>query len=228
MKEKIYTISLTEALESKCECILCKIEEKITNDAIKYYTGSAMMEPDTRIETNRKGFCAHHYNMMLSKNAKLSVALVLQTRLGEVISLLENASGVKKSRFSKASRIDGVKALLNESLSGCAACTKIEKQMNNCYDNFVFLLNTESDFYNSFFDSNGLCLKHFMKILPFLNYGHLFENLLSFQLKKLNLQKSEIDRFVLKFDYRNSDMPWDYVQDAPLRVINTLRGKYST
>lgn len=225
MKEKIYTIPLTEALESKCECILCKIEEKVTNDTIKYYTGPAMMEPDTRIETNRKGFCAHHYNMMLSKNAKLSVALTLQTRLGEIISLLENASKIKKSRFSKASRIEGVKFLLNEAFNGCTACDKIEKQMNNCYDNFVFLLSTESDFNNSFFESNGLCLKHFMKILPFMNDGDLFENLLSFQLEKLNLQKSEIDRFVLKFDYRNADMPWDNAQDAPSRAINTLRGK---
>ena len=64
MKEHIYTIPLTDALGEGSECLLCSIEKKCDDDAVSYFTGAAMMEPDVRCETNEKGFCQKYRNQM--------------------------------------------------------------------------------------------------------------------------------------------------------------------
>ena len=46
------------------------------------------------------------------------------------------------------------------------------------------------------------------------------------QKKEMERISADIDRFVLKFDYRNADMPWENAKDAPERAIFKLRGEY--
>ena len=64
MKERIYTIPVSEAFEEDTECPMCILERRIENDAINYTLGPSMMEPDRRIETNKKGFCNHHFTKL--------------------------------------------------------------------------------------------------------------------------------------------------------------------
>lgn len=224
MIEKIYTIPLSEALEAGGECLLCTIEEKVTSSVLKFYNGPAMMEPDTRIETNEKGFCAYHYARMLKEGEKLALALVLQTRLKEVYARLENACGVKNSRFSKPSRKAGVDNILAESFAGCSACGRIDGLMDKYYKNFIFLLKTEKDFGEGFFNSKGLCMKHFAKVILLLKDGELFEKMLVLQKSGIDRIIGEIDRFVLKHDYKNGDLPWNNSEDSPERAVKKLRG----
>ena len=42
--------------------------------------------------------------------------------------------------------------------------------------------------------------------------------------KHLNELKANVDRFILKFDYRNKDLPWENAKDAPKRALQTLAG----
>ena len=56
MKETIYTIPINEAFEAKCGCPLCTLRRKLERDSVEYIMGAAMMEPDVRIETNKRGF----------------------------------------------------------------------------------------------------------------------------------------------------------------------------
>ena len=55
MKEKIYTIPVTEAFSEECECPLCVLHKKLEDENIDYILGPSLMEPDGRIETNEKG-----------------------------------------------------------------------------------------------------------------------------------------------------------------------------
>ena len=50
----------------------------------EYITGAAMMEPDVRIETNRLGFCARHFDKITAVGSRLSVALILESHLKEL------------------------------------------------------------------------------------------------------------------------------------------------
>ena len=158
MKEKIYTIPLTEALEADCECPLCRIERDIDEKATEYFIGPAMMEPDTRTLTNKKGFCRRHYDKMLERDNKLSLALTLRTRFAEVHKKLSEISKIKKPR-----QRDKALAEYEKIFSSCAACERVEGRMADCIDNFVYLLKKESDFRAKFLSSKGLCMKHFNK-----------------------------------------------------------------
>ncbi|MBE7064154.1 MAG: hypothetical protein E7390_10290, partial [Ruminococcaceae bacterium] len=67
MRDTIYTIPLTDVFEPKDGCPLCRLYDILEERCVEYIMGAAMMEPDVRVETNRLGFCRHHYDMMLAR-----------------------------------------------------------------------------------------------------------------------------------------------------------------
>ena len=252
MKERIYTIPLTEALDSDCECLLCRIEKETDEKTVLYFTGPAMMEPDTRTEINRKGFCRRHYDKMLEADNKLSLALTLQTRLAEVRQRLEGLSNNKKEflqvhqapdpgsravRFSEKSKITRTarnllcykkrlrKGSLSEEykelFSTCAACEKVAQRMNDCIDNFVYLLCKEPDFREKFLSSKGLCMKHFNAVVPLLPAG-LAEKVTALQINEIKRINGEIDKFCMKFDYRSADLDIESVKNSPSRAAEKI------
>ena len=216
MKERIYTIPLTEALEVDCECPLCHIEGDIEEKTTEYFIGPAMMEPDTRTLTNEKGFCRRHYDKMLERENKLSLALTLQTRLAEAHKRLSAISDIKKSRQREKALAEYRKMFLS-----CAACERVEGRMTDCIDNFVYLLKKEPDFRARFLSSKGLCMRHFNKVLPLIS-GDLAEDILALQIKQTERIKGEIDKFCLKFDYRSADLDIEDVKDSPSRAASKL------
>ncbi len=84
MKETIYTIPVTEAFETECECPLCTLETKLENEYVDYVLGASLMEPDSRKLTNDKGFCRKHFEMVYKKQEnKLGLGLIIDTHLIE-------------------------------------------------------------------------------------------------------------------------------------------------
>jgi hypothetical protein len=81
MKEKIYTIPITEVFESPCFCPFCALEKRLNDEEVTYALGPAMMEPDYRILTNEKGFCQAHMKELNSLPKILPLALVQQSVL---------------------------------------------------------------------------------------------------------------------------------------------------
>ena len=84
MKERIYSIPLTEALEGNSGCPLCTLEKKLQEQAVEYFLGPSMMEPDSREMTNEKGFCKNHIKMLFDRKNRLSLALMLETHIKSV------------------------------------------------------------------------------------------------------------------------------------------------
>ena len=84
MQESIFTIPVTELLEEKNGCPICAMVRVLEQRSVEYIMGAAMMEPDVRIETNRLGFCAHHFAQMRTQKNRLSLALILQSHLQEL------------------------------------------------------------------------------------------------------------------------------------------------
>ena len=77
MREDITTIPVSEVFEPRDGCPICRMRNRLEERVVEYITGAAMMEPDVRIETNKKGFCFTHYQQMLKRRNRLSVALML-------------------------------------------------------------------------------------------------------------------------------------------------------
>lgn len=233
MKEKIYTIPLTEAYEETCECPFCAIEQRLENEAVEYALGASMMEPDSRVLSNEKGFCRRHYTQMLKQQGKaLSLALVLDTHLAHVIEQMERTVQKKRQNtfFKKGTaKQEELAAMLDGIEASCVICEKIKDTLEKFACTFWELYAKEQDFHDKVNKSNGFCLPHFSLLLRMADkelHGSALENLTeeltNVELANLRRVNEDVNWFTKKFDYRYQDAPWKNSKDAPPRTAAKL------
>lgn len=242
MKEKIYTIPVSEAYELDCECPLCELEKKLEEESLEYALGAAMMEPDYRVESNSKGYCRAHFSKMLEMNNKLSLALVLDTHLEEIRGKLskfekdvKHAANEKGGLFKKSNAAPVAEKLsgtLHTIQCGCMVCDKVEYTMERYCDVLLYMWANEPEFKAKFDRSKGVCLKHMEMLLGMMpkslkasQQGDFVAALYEQQMHNLERIQNDIHKFTLKFDYRNRDMEWGSAKDAPFRTIDKISGK---
>ena len=238
MTEKIYTIPINESFEQDCECPFCFLEKKLESDAVSYALGAAMMEPDYRIISNEKGYCNKHFSMMFAKPNKLSLALVLETHLAEVISKLEKHNracsnpSAKKTLFKKRSLHPDISAMLGNCQTiqnSCVICEKIHQELTRYTEVFFYMWEKDNELKKKVINSKGFCIKHFNHLCAHAtthlkNPKQFISTLYKLQLENLERIKEEVHKFTLKFDYRNKDMPLGTAEDSPIRAIEKLSG----
>lgn len=241
MKEKIYTIPVNEAYDTDCECPLCELEKKLEQEAVEYALGPAMMEPDFRTDSNEKGYCRKHFEMMFQSPNKLPLALVLDTHLMEVRQKFdklkvsaEEAENEKKSLFKKSSATDvasEVSQLLKKLECDCMVCEKVNHTMERYVDVLLYMWSTDDEFKAKFDKSKGVCLRHLKMLAGSVSMSlkerdrKLFLSaLLEKECAELSRIQEDIHKFTLKFDYRNADMEWGTAKDAPLRTVEKIAG----
>lgn len=222
MKEKIYTIPINEAYEAECECPLCLIEKRLEKEAVEYELGAAMMEPNHREQSNEKGFCNKHYNMLFAAQNKLPLALVLDTHLDAVRAKIaqmqkpEKAKGLFKKSASKPS--------CAELVSSCMVCEKVNGTMDRYCRVLIEMWKEDKDFREKVAKSKGFCLPHFEKLYQLSNDTDFLAAIAETEAAAFEKLKEDIHRFTLKFDYRNRDMEWGDAKNAPLRTVEKLAG----
>jgi len=253
MKEKIYTIPVSDAFAVDCECPLCVLEEKLEDESIEYALGPSLMEPDRRQETNELGFCNAHFEAMYRKQGnRLGLALMIDTFLQEKnarikkifeskLKYLEKdaTAGLVKNISSKLSskQTDSEKLVaellteLNNIDKSCAICKKLEHTIDRYIDVIFYLYFKESDFRVTFHSKKGFCLKHLRILLSstkkYLNSNQtaiFTKNIMEMQLPHLERIEKEVEWFTKKFDYRFNDAPWGNSKDAIIRSIQKIRG----
>ena len=148
MQERIYTIPISEVFEPRDGCPLCRLRDILEERCVEYIMGAAMMEPDVRVETNRLGFCKDHFEMMRARKNRLSLALILETRLAEV----------RKNTFGKKG-VFGKKQEKREPT--CYVCQKIDGVMGGMIDNILKLFVSDADFQKLFSEQETVCLPHY-------------------------------------------------------------------
>ena len=209
MKEHIYSIPLTEALEEKCGCILCILEKKLEQQAVEYFLGPSLMEPDGRSITNEKGFCRRHMGMLFEQKNRLGLALTLETHIKEIEGKLEMKK--KQGMFSK----DTTAMLTSEKIyaitKSCALCDKMNSQIFAAAGNVAYLWDSNEDFRKMFEESQGLCLEHTALAIEACDKElsekkkEKYINMLIEKQKNLLAQIYEnLHTFTLSFDYRNA------------------------
>ncbi len=241
MKEQIYTIPINEAYETDCECPLCILEKKCEEEAVDYTLGSAMMEPDFRIESNKKGYCRRHFEMLAEKQNKLGLALVMETLVKENIDEIEkfavridalkrDKSGLFKKSGAKETVTELCK-LLEKREESCLICDKINYTMGRYVEVLLDMWKTETEFRARVEGSKGFCLVHMRRLLEKAVTYMSDKDLKEFaalmyekQAAQINRILEEVHHFTLKFDYRNREMEWGNSQDAPIRSIEKLSG----
>ena len=105
MRYHIDTIPVWDAMKLDGECFLCALKRKTEIGEVEHYLGASVMEPDTRIQVNHKGFCCNHQVMLtvIGKDNRLGHALMLESHVAETRERLEKAcKRIRSARMTEA------------------------------------------------------------------------------------------------------------------------------
>lgn len=223
MRESILTIPISEILEPRDGCPICRMRDMLEQRTVEYIMGAAMMEPDVRIETNRAGFCHVHFQQMMKQKNRLSLALMLQTHLAAVDEQLFSRKKLfepKNARKVKLSRI-------NES---CFVCEKVDWGMERLMRTF-FEMFSQADFRKLLSEQEYICLPHF-DMLQSLAPAYLQKNELdsfnklvsSLTEKYIESLYADVSHYCNMYDYRNTgkDADWGNSKDSIERAVKFL------
>ena len=158
MRYDITNIPVAEVFEEGDGCPICRLRNMLEKRAVEYITGAAMMEPDIRIETNKKGFCLTHYRQVLGQRNRLSVALTMESRLEELERQVFSGSFIGKAAKKQAK--DAVTAL-----STCYVCEQMEDAMAKMLATVCRTWEGQKEFRDLFERQDSLCLPHFAALV---------------------------------------------------------------
>lgn len=107
MRYHIDTIPVWDAAKIDGECLLCALQRRVELQQIEYSLGASVMEPDVRIQVNKKGFCQHHQRMLFKGDNRLGHALMLESHLTETRGKLNKAfNDIRKAASGNSSFLD--------------------------------------------------------------------------------------------------------------------------
>lgn len=195
MKDTIYTIPITDVFDPKCGCPICLMRDMLETRAVEYVMGAAMMEPDVRIETNKVGFCETHFSMMSKEKNRLSLALILETHLDEIMEKTIGKVSKKNYVYMK---------------DKCYICNRIDESMDKMLDTIVKLYVNDESFKKLFNEQPYFCLTHYellcIKANDALNkkQAKIFTDALTtLTMNYVKNLRENVHSFATMFDYRN-------------------------
>lgn len=247
MRYHIDTIPVWDAMKLDGECLLCALERKVELGEAERYLGASVMEPDTRVQVNTKGFCTKHHAMLYGMSNRLGHALMLESHTAESIRRLNKAMeemnraaatlgnaglGDKLGGKTKAAKEDLLRAAVkvSEIAGSCIMCDTIRENMDRYLHTFFHLYRTDTEFRKRFAASKGVCLTHLARLTETAAEELSGKELAEFIRTLTEIQKANMDRiqediswFIKKFDYRYEKESWKNSKDAVERTVNKLR-----
>ena len=191
MREKIFEIPVGEIMEPKEGCPICRLRKKLEKKAVDYILGPAMMEPDIRQMTNRRGFCGRHLDAMLAAGNRLPFALTLES----LVDFIELPDSFKKPLPPQ----------------GCFVCDMVERSFNGVLDTVVLMFHTDPGFREVLLAQESFCLPHHRSLCEIAQKRLKKEELRRFIAMVSEVterRRREVHRllsaFTTSFDYRNA------------------------
>ncbi len=205
-----------------CECPLCEIKKVVEEQFLHEFLNDAVMEDNTRIKVGKQGFCKEHFNMLFSRQNKLSVALQIDTRVDNLMPLITPAKSA-----GQAKKI--AEQIKNGQVS-CVVCDLVQESMIKYYKTIAQMFLKEKDFYKTLVASKGFCLPHYAELLRYSSFaGFGTKEYLSIigDVQNRNMQRIQKDlkKFCVKHDYRNALEPLGSAETALPRMGEKLYGK---
>lgn len=225
MKDDITTIPLSDIFAEKDGCPVCRLRDAAESRTVEFILGGAMMEPDVRISTNKKGFCRTHFSQMLERKNKLAVALMLDSHLAEIDGVLAPGSFLKKSVAAKF-------PLAAEITEDCFICERTQRGMEHLLDTLARTWVKDGDFRAMFESQPILCLPHYhavcqaaAKALNKKDADKLVDAAAQVTRKGLTELRNDVAWFCQKHDYRNASADWGNSKDAVERSVKFLTSR---
>ena len=223
MRDDICTIPVSEVFEEHDGCPICRMRDTITERILDYILGDAMMEPDVRIETNKKGFCTGHMNSMMNRRGRLQFALMLQTHIEEV-----NRKIFGNSLLNSDSKKGEKAKKLTES---CFVCDKIEWGLSRMIDTIYRCYENERDFRELFDAQPMFCLPHYERLIggadrkTMKSYSSAFtKNITRITGDYVKGLYDDVSKYCSMYDYRSAKTgaEMDEVKDSVERTVAFL------
>ena len=227
MRENLLTMPISEIFENSDGCPFCYMNDMLENNYLEYILGAAMMEPDVRIATNQQGFCYNHYEMMLKRKNRLSLALIMQTHLEH---LKNNIITEPKTFENKAKKFEKLKQINND----CFVCSKIEWATSRFITTFFEMYSKSPEFVDLFKNQKFICLKHYEMLLEKEKANLSKDKQKSFESDcyqlvsaYLNELYNDVSHFCKMYDYRNSgkNADWGNSRNALEKSVDFLKNK---
>lgn len=234
MAEKIYTIPINEAFENAIDgesydCPFCLLKDMLEKNELEIIMGASMMEPDIRIQTNKKGFCKHHFEKLYENGNRLGLALILESHLAEIEkNIFEGGTlfdGKGEKEQSKLKKLDDT----------CYICERMNDSLVKMFDNMVYLWETDYEFREKFKNQKYFCLPHYRELLEYgrnhlskKDFAEYFKTAREIEKAYISELGGDVTWFCKKFDYRYDNEPWYNAKDAIPRALAFLTGGKAT
>ncbi len=229
--EQIYTIPVNEAFDevvakSEVGCPFCVMYRRLQANEIDTILGASMMEPNIRIRTNQEGFCHNHYSMMRRKSRNLSLALILESHLDEVIKRVDGRALFGKNPKTALTGLTSLEG-------SCYVCGRIDGFLAAMIANTVYLFETDDEFRKKMAKTKYFCLPHYRQMLEYSRaklpkrvFSELYKMVYGIESRYVSSLKNDVSSFTRCFDYRYSDQPVDEgVKAAIPRTEKFLSGE---
>lgn len=227
MKETICTIPINDIFTPKDGCPICRMEAMLEEQYVNFITGDAMMEPNVRIITNKKGFCHRHFSQMVKSGQKLPNALILESHLQDIY---DNLMPKKLKGKPDKKKLEDIKKELNS----CYVCDRIKSDMHHFMSTIFVEWAKDEGFRKLYNEQPFICLKHYSFIMDCAagKGGISSKSIADFHSETAALTKNYLDSlkkdityFCSMFDYRNRGKEWGTSVDAIERSIAFLTGE---
>ena len=227
--EQIYTIPVNEAFDlvgekKECGCPFCVLYRRLQEDELDIILGASMMEPDIRIQTNERGFCLTHYNMMLGRKRMLGMGLILESHLDEVKKKLDGPVILGNKRAAAISALGRLEC-------DCYVCARIEKNLSAMTATAVYLWDSDMEFREKFSRAPYFCLPHYRAMVDYASkkmskrtFSEFYDEAHGIEERYITELRGDVSWFCKKFDYRYDEEPWYNSKDSVQRTIKFLSG----
>ena len=236
MKLELETIPVWDGVASKSECYVCDLMAEAQKDALSFYLGNSVMNPETRVKVNESGFCTKHWQLLTAANKPQGIALMTDTYLGMTRTKFEKSInsllGTKNSRQARKA-IQSLKADMERREKGCLVCSAMQQRLDRYLFTTCYLWGEDSSFRSALQEGKGFCLHHFQLLLetaPAVLSGSLLAQFVHdlTQTEVLNLDRiaNDVHWMTQKYKSENMDKPWNGCEDAHKRGVDKMTGRH--
>jgi hypothetical protein len=234
MKVQLETIPVWDALKAGGECFLCDLKAESEADAVRFYLGPSVMNPETRVKVNENGFCPRHFEALSAAGKPQGLGLMAETYLetdrAAWKASLEGLLSAKAGRkLDKA--VDAFGKAVASRAPHCLICHQIEEREVRYLYTTASLFGSEPEFRDALAHSKGFCIPHFQRLLSIsrdalspadrASFVHLITQV---EMDNLTRLQGEVTWMTEKYKTENFDKPWNGCEDAQKRVVRKLVG----
>ena len=203
MKYHIQTAPIWDAYKTTDGCPLCELYKARQTRLVTQYLTDNVMDPDFRVASNSRGFCAEHIKQMYAGQNKLGLALQLETRAAALNELIKSAPADKKSAKKLSEKLNNHR--------GCVICDTLDEVMPRYYMTVAQMFDNEKDFPELFADAKH-CLKHAQHLFAVAEYAGksmaAYLRTLTDGIKRdLSTTEKELKAFADCFDFKSGTRP---------------------